>query len=150
MSAFMCNDVHIAALARAIHLEIQPPNGRNGTLSEDQIATELTHANAKSVSALYREESLGDVARREGFVAATLRNYGVHAVAKPFGQCASIDPVRLMKSIDCFNYQASETDDWEDSAVHRWLMDLRHAASKRVRGYDEADWGPPFPRQQAK
>lgn len=147
MSAYLCGDKHIAALARAIRIELAPiVPGRDEPLTEDEIATALTVANLDSLAARYPNDPPQDGTRAPGFVSQQLRGAGVARVhGGAYGDHASIDPVRLMKAIDCFCYQACETDAWEESTECGWLQELRKRASTRVSGYEAAEWGAPFP-----
>ena len=62
-----------------------------------------------------------------------------------------IDPVQVLKSIDCFAYQACEDEGWEASQAHAFCEALRRAAIHALPGYDKAAWGAPEdPRDDVK
>lgn len=52
-----------------------------------------------------------------------------------------IDPVWVLKSIACYEYQACETPDWPESQAYEWCQALRLLAINALPGYDDAPWG---------
>jgi hypothetical protein len=58
---------------------------------------------------------------------------------------ASIDPVQVLKSCDCLEYQSCEHDGWGISEAKAFLCSLRKHAWQSLAGYDAAAWGPPRP-----
>ena len=53
---------------------------------------------------------------------------------------APVTPVQVMKACDCLNYQSCERDDWEESEACKFLTRLRESWSRKVAGYDDAEW----------
>lgn len=51
-----------------------------------------------------------------------------------------IDPVQVLKALDCYEYQACETPDWERCEAWRFCDSLRGRAINRLKGYNEAQW----------
>lgn len=51
-----------------------------------------------------------------------------------------IDPVQVLKALDCYEYQASETPDWMGCEAWRFCDALRSRAIGRLKGYGEAQW----------
>src|SRR5262245_14347801 len=56
------------------------------------------------------------------------------------------DPVQVLKSCACYEYQACEHDGWKDSEAHAFIEALRDHAIAALPGYDNAIWGAPKPR----
>jgi len=51
-------------------------------------------------------------------------------------------PVELLKALNCYDYQASEPDDWEQSQAHAFVQELQGALIGQLPRYDDADtWG---------
>lgn len=53
----------------------------------------------------------------------------------------NIRPVQVLKALACYEYQACETPDWEDSEAHAFCEALRHRMIQVLPGYEEATWG---------
>jgi hypothetical protein len=51
-----------------------------------------------------------------------------------------IDPVQVLKAINCLEYQSCETPDWEGCEAWRFCDALRHRAISCLSGYDKAQW----------
>lgn len=51
-----------------------------------------------------------------------------------------IDPVQVIKAIDCFEYQTCEHPEWKDSEARKFCQALRGKAISLLPGYDEAAW----------
>jgi len=51
------------------------------------------------------------------------------------------DPVSVLKSLACLEYQSCETDDWTQTAAHELCQRLRHLAINYLQGYADAPWG---------
>lgn len=51
-----------------------------------------------------------------------------------------LEPVQIIKLINCWRYQSCDLDDYKDT--HAWAIAtaLRDAAISGLPGYDEADW----------
>ena len=54
-----------------------------------------------------------------------------------------IDPVQVLKAIDCYQYQSCEHEEWEASEAHAFIAALRAAAISALPGYETAAWGAP-------
>ena len=50
-------------------------------------------------------------------------------------------PVQVLKSIKCYEYQASESPNWEESSAKAFMESLRHSAIAQLEGYEDAAWG---------
>ncbi len=91
----------------------------------DEAGAILTHQNARSVAARYREP-----------VSPAAASYTFSRVNAP-----DISPVAVLKSIHCLIYQSCETDDWEETQAKRLLASIESAAIDRIAGYSDAQWG---------
>jgi hypothetical protein len=129
MSAWIVTKDHIDVLVQAIIVE----HGGNFDTTADNLGQMLWNENHESVNARYREdtETLG-----YAFV----------------GMEAPLDPVVVLKAINCYDYQSCEHDGWEGSEA-KFLMDwlrerlapkaglLSADAVYELRAYSEAPWG---------
>src|SRR5581483_9476890 len=52
-----------------------------------------------------------------------------------------LDPVVVLKAIDCYEYQSCEHPEWEESAAYSLCDALRRVAIARLPGYESAPWG---------
>ena len=160
MSAFICDPEHIKALA-IFAVGRQPKLG--GSLNVDPRyirrpdMPELDHYDAEAIATFYAE---------------TLWQENIRSVQTRYpddtwdslpGPCAKPEhltvttqevlsdrchptPVAILKMCDCYEYQSSETDDWDRTLAHEILSLIRSAAIVALPGYDDAPWeysGPP-------
>ena len=51
-----------------------------------------------------------------------------------------IDPVQVLKAIECLEYQSCEHPGWKTSEARTFLKSLEAKAISQLQGYDEADW----------
>ncbi len=51
-----------------------------------------------------------------------------------------VDPVQVLKAIDCLEYQSCYHPGWKDSDARRFLENLRGRATNQLPGYQEAQW----------
>ena len=56
-----------------------------------------------------------------------------------------IDPVQVLKSISCYEYQSCEHPEWEASEAFAFVDALRSTYIAQLPGYDDAEWGAPEP-----
>lgn len=49
--------------------------------------------------------------------------------------------VELIRAIDCYEYQSSETPDWEDTEAFHFCEALRRALIRELPGWGDAPWG---------
>lgn len=52
-----------------------------------------------------------------------------------------VNPVVVLKAIDCYEYQTCEHEDWEASEAHKFCETLRGKMIGWLPGYDDAPWG---------
>ena len=142
MSAYMCDDTHLTALAAyaCMHrvLAVQPW----GDLTVRDLTELFQAANERSVNYRYPSKDNGE----RSDVAVCPRGIALAATATP---------VQIAKSVDCFAYQSDEHPGWKASAVAALCILIRAHAERRHGGpiatdsreYDSAEWG--APRQRA-
>jgi hypothetical protein len=53
------------------------------------------------------------------------------------------NPVQVLKSCACFEYQACEYDGWRNSEARSFIEGLKNLAIICLQGYEEAEWGAP-------
>lgn len=51
-----------------------------------------------------------------------------------------IDPVKVLKAIDCYEYQSCEHPDWKTSEAKAFCRALRGRAISSLPGYENSDW----------
>lgn len=51
-----------------------------------------------------------------------------------------LDPVQLLKALDCYEFQSCEPANWRNSEARQFCERLRMAAICELPGYDEATW----------
>jgi hypothetical protein len=118
MSAFICNNSHITALA-----VFAARNRILGWTDANQIGEMLHAENVKSVNYRYGETTEPDVAMCEW------------AAFHPFSQ------VQIIKAARCLHYQSCEHPGWETSDACRLLEAIiGDDTTRNLPGYDGADW----------
>lgn len=93
----------------------------------------LWNANQESMGARYKEE----------FPAPLYRH-------KPGRFDLEVDRIQVIKACHCFEYQACEYEGYYTSEAHGFIMGLIKAACQSMRGYDDAEWGPPLTETQRR
>lgn len=156
MSAYICDKNHIGYLVAAACSSQLQFGGvararwfHNGQWHECQdgdgqrmaeVANMLLLENIRSVSARYPSESSDTL---PGAIERDLFQPGeVRRVLGP------LDPVQVIKSCHCFEYQSCEHEGWEDSEAHAFIKQLIRSACHRLPGYEAAEWGGPKLRSQ--
>jgi hypothetical protein len=127
MSAFLCSDNHIRALIRAAQAwssEIHYVH--SGFQTWQEIAQELVNENYRSLNYRYRDEE-GEPHQ----ITYTMKD----EMQRP------LDPIVILKLCNCFDYQACETPDWEQSRAFKILQSIKDYAIRKLPGYNDAPWG---------
>ncbi|MGF6227973.1 hypothetical protein QFZ27_001928 [Inquilinus ginsengisoli] len=135
MSAFVVDQEHIDELvSAAIDLEIR------ARLATDRSRQQVNHENAgdfgrmlwaenvRSVIHRYRLSGTEEAAEYESAVEA----YRFAWRTVPLGRAA--------KRLACFEYQACECDDWEESLAYDFGSQMTRALIAKFPGYAEAPW----------
>lgn len=142
MSAFLVSEDHIRYLIQAGLCMNTYGNLRwfsHGTESEQpRQLGELDDHNASEVGNMLWRENHASVSYRYNAAGGACPVY-VHdkAGAKVF----RIDPVWVLKLIQCYEYQACEHPGWCDSAARAFCEALQTRAIHHLPGYDDAPWG---------
>lgn len=145
MSAFVLDKAHIDFLVtaglrldsmRALTLEIRVEGTPTACLElSESTATAfgklLWTENHRSVSARYPDATGAD--------ARDMR--GPESYRFEWASLTRNDAVRVLKAIDCYEYQSCEHDGWETSLAKEFCDALRSRAIRNLPGYEEAEWG---------
>jgi len=54
-----------------------------------------------------------------------------------------VDPVQVLKSCACFEYQACESEGWKESEACAFIEVLRKKCIDSLESFDDAQWGAP-------
>jgi hypothetical protein len=157
MSAYMVERNHIrylldAAMSPCVHGHYDHAHRwfHNGTWHElgfgdferaAQVGQMLWDENRKSTHARY-PDTIEDFSNAPGPCEESFL-YDQHRAASHY---EVYDLAQVLKSCDCFEYQACEHDGWKESEAHAFIMALRSAAWHALPGYENAVWGAPKPR----
>jgi len=116
MSSFICDDRHISALAT-----FASENNICDRNEAEALAIELHAENVRSVNHRYSESD---------------------ADAFTFERVATAgEPVRILKAVHCYQYQACEHEGWADSHAAKVCEAILSAACRQLKGYSDAAWG---------
>jgi len=134
MSAFVLGDAHITALVdlalRGPHLTTAhrwANDNPSMTLADGTLTGRmLLRENERSVALRYREVP-GDV---EHYV------YPEYPARERWRPSA----LEGLKLLICYDYQSSESDNWEATEAYQWCDRLRHALTVSLPGYEDAPW----------
>lgn len=138
MSAFMLSDNHINFMVNfsrvAFAQDIATYHSR--TWEEPAKLGALFHStNVRSLDYRYPQENSGDP----------------EAITEAFYRYTSgpVEPVtveniaKLLKALDCYEYQACEFPTWKESDAYALCQQIRNMAIRALPGYDAAPWGIP-------
>lgn len=138
MSAFICGNDHIDALltyAIAVKASFRHPISENRIditdANADTIGKWLMQENERSVGTRYRDPGDGSVIRDMAGDEHS-DNYRYRFWSLP------LTAVSVLKGCDCFDYQACETDDYEQSVAYAIIEGIRGHAIRRLTGYSDA------------
>jgi len=132
MSAFMCTDYHISYLVGCLKRA-----GYVHALDAESTATSLHAANLFSVNVRYPHRADDDDERPE----FKFSNEGYRD-----GAMGTFPLVQVIKSAQCFDYQACEPEGYFNSETARLMRSLISWAIGELPGYSDAQWGPPAVR----
>lgn len=133
MSAFIVSKAHIDYLVTAAidsQLSVYHMAGvdRAGDSNRDEWGRRLLAENYSSVNYRYDEDEKPEEYKwgRIGPACAVSR-----------------EPGKVLKQLDCYEYQACEHPGWESSWAHAFCKALRRECIHHVPGYESAPWGIP-------
>jgi hypothetical protein len=98
----------------------------------EEVGRLLLTENERSVYHRYPDSKAGNLPGRIGEDVSSYRFRFIHA---------PLPAVVVLKSCDCFDYQACETDDYETSLAHAIVHAIRKECIRALPGYDGAPWG---------
>ncbi|MHB8491186.1 MAG: hypothetical protein ACYDA6_03085 [Solirubrobacteraceae bacterium] len=132
MSAYNVNDDHIRYLLRAKYKYSSDPAFRNRSI-DDWIAdgVMLRNANVQSVNYRYQDET------EPWMCSEMVIDFDVTLGDLIDAPCTV---PQTFSAIHCFEYQCCETPDWSERPAYEWLQALKESASRRMDGYEDADW----------
>lgn len=109
-----------------------------------EVANMLWLENIKSVSHRYPGDKTSATlpGPTDGNFLVTARDFA--------GMPPAVEPVQLMKSIACFEYQSCEHPGWEQSNAHAFCRSLESSAIHALPGWDGAAWGAPEKKKPAR
>lgn len=136
MSAYIMNDHEINTI---VSYFIDPNNGRDGGAWVHFGETSwdyLNKENAPKVAAILKAENIRSVNAKYGDNEnpAYVFEYDPTARKRPMGN--------IIGALDCYEYQACETDDWHTSMAHEIVQGLRkHLLKTIAEAEDTYTWG---------
>lgn len=101
-------------------------------VSATEFGKVLLETNVDSVHSRYG----GDKNDLPGTIGETVAGY-------KFKYFRDVSPIQVLKTMDCYDYQSCERDDWRDTQAFRIIEELRSKAIRALPGYEEAVYGAP-------
>lgn len=158
MSAFIVSKRHVDALVEA---GLRPEYaGARFSWYHDAERHELTLSNADEVGAMLWAENVRSVEHRYEHVVEAGESLpgtyqletiapGIEPIEVPewVGEyrydmrTRQLDPVAVLKLVQCFDYQSCEHDDWRESSAFAYCQTLKDKLIGMLPGYDAAKWG---------
>jgi hypothetical protein len=139
MSAFLCSPNHVALLARYAYND---PYHRQRYADQGQtqvdLAETLARANWDSVHHRYPDHGDGSVSV-DNYV--TECRDAASAFRPLAAELVNPAPVLVIKQAQCFDYQASEPPDYDQSQAATLVRRVLDRAIRLLPGYDAAPWG---------
>lgn len=125
MSAFILNPKHINVLINyAYAFDLRVWNEEQWIATRDnpnKFGQALVDQNYKSVNYRYREQTTPD-------------QYRFRMDGKPY------NTVQIIKACDCYDYQACETPDFDETFAKGITKAIRTHAMRHLPGYEQAEW----------
>lgn len=155
MSAFMVSIHHIRALVNAgLSAQHSELSWQRGPLSEEQRERAFERGepwgiDAASVTSQTQMTLLPVTAEYAGaMLLAENRKSVNHRYDEDeleeiytHGPSSQRTIVELLSALDCYEYQACESPDWEDSEAYRFCIALRKLLTHQLPGWQDAPWG---------
>jgi hypothetical protein len=133
MSAFMCDDRHISALAYYVDQRRAQFGGLDNHDTPEAIGAELHLENAASIAFRYPD---GGMSPSEPF---SLERVAVR----------DANPLQVINAAWCYQYQACEHPAWDESLSRRITDQIVKVAIRTMPGYSGASWGWPSEEEEA-
>ncbi len=140
MSAYIVEKNHIQYIMAAV----QSPTIRFDFTYEDEDGNWVTvakgdfDATAKLGNILWQANAVGVNARYND-------NEAPEELTSRDVQLFPIDPMQLLRSLDCLEYQSCDAASWQDSVAAGIVRRLIKLAYQSLPGYTSAIWGAPEP-----
>lgn len=132
MSAYVVDKVHIDLLiTAALKCGRSPFTFSNGAGPSER----LDFTNADEVGAMLWQANVDSVNYRYDEPETVEEDYKFSELRGP------IDPVTVIKAIECYDYQSCETPMWRDSMANAFCEALTSRMHGLLPGYDDAPWG---------
>ena len=160
MSAFLVEDSHIDFLLsfmlsqRCAHAKVYQPSRRRWfDFNYDILEADTRRTAMDIVGQILIDENYRSLSARYGERAGELFNsnaqddkphtyrFAEHSSAIDSDRIARA--VQVLKSAACYDYQACESDDYEQTDAARIVRDIVQAAIHSLPGYEAAQWGAP-------
>ena len=149
MSAYLCDDRHLIQLAAYLfsgkpsdnrhylyRLDPGETLGSSATAGASAAANILLKANLKSLHDRYGDAEWSDGQELE------VQSSDIYAMRES-------DPAKIAKAVKCYDYQACEATDWTESQAFEISGWIKNKILSRLPGYDDAEWGAPYPADRA-
>lgn len=133
MSAFMCSDRHLTALAAyAVR------HGLSGHVMPDYPTKEELRAAIRTTLGVLARENMASLdARYPGD-----NGQDVGASVDPLAVAdGTFDAITIIKACHCYAYQACEHTGWADSQAKKIVGYIEAHAARSLPGYEAAPWG---------
>jgi hypothetical protein len=157
MSAFLCDDDTFDLIASFAVQQHRDTNGDTARLDApdlkqlialgiiEEYDPRIQWYDGQQIGAILHCENVRSLGARYGSNAAESWDLAAPYI---FRQVAAteIDPVVVLKSIACLQYQSCEADDYEKTIAYALLMRIERAAIRAIPGYEAAPWGWTRPR----
>lgn len=141
MSCFICDDAHITALAAYAV--------RHGIADTTRLAAlarihgeSLTDVEALAAE-MFNENVASFRARYQGRHESDIGSFTFDRETSIKVRVGAFSPIAIIKSAQCFEYQACEHDDWKHSYTKSVINGIISHAITELPGYSAASWGAP-------
>ncbi len=145
MSAYMVSRAHIAYLVAAARQYSRGPFGFSWFFRGQRFELGGTRQHADSLGRLLWEENARSIRERypdshEDMVGGV---WYAHPLQATLECLPAPESLQVLQACACFEYQACEASDWEESEAFAVVQALRKAAIYRLPGYEDRAWGAP-------
>ena len=138
MSAFLIGKQTIGLLAHYAveHEVVQYGECYGMNLDKKKVIEALVRANVISLATRYPD----DADPVESFMGMSKAEF-IQACQIEASRAWNVPVIEILKSCNCFEYQACEYDDWPKSTANKILNAIRKDCINKLPGYEEAQWG---------
>lgn len=109
--------------------------GELNRTTADAVGSMLWAENYASVLHLYPEDEADGLPGPAAFAGEETLTYEWEAVP------GTLDPVVVLASIACYEYQSCEHDGWHTSQAHAFCLALKNHMIRQLPGFSDAPWG---------